>query len=319
MKAICVRKHGEPEVLKLEDAPLPLPGADELVIRVAAAGVNPVDTYIRSGTYSTRNLPYTPGFDCAGTVEIVGEKVHAFKQGDRVYTSGSASGTYAEFTLCKADNVHPLPAALSFEQGAAVGIPYATAYRALFQKARALAGETVLVHGASGGVGIAAVQLARAAGLTVTGTSGTPQGRELILAEGAHHALDHRSESFAGDLLALTQNQGVDLILEMLANVNLGHDLALLAKFGRVVVIGSRGPVQINPRDAMSRDATIHGMTLFNTSPADLRQIHAALFAGMENRSIRPVVGQKFPLAEAARAHVAVLAPGAHGKVVLIP
>jgi NADPH2:quinone reductase len=221
---------------------------------------------------SISNLPYIPGFDGAGVVEGTGSGVSRFKAGDRVYTSATVSGSYAEYAICNVQTVHPLPGNVSFAQGAALGIPYATAYRALFQKAHAQPGETVLVHGASGGVGTAAVQWARAAGLTVIGTSGSAEGQKLVKENGAHHVLDHRSENYTQELMQLTSNQGVDVILEMLANVNLGKDLSLLAKFGRVVVIGSRAKVEILPRDTMSRDASIIGMTLFNAPPADLKR-----------------------------------------------
>jgi NADPH2:quinone reductase len=318
MKAIRVSAHGGPEVLKFEDTPKPSPDGSQVLIQTKSIGVNPVDTYIRSGAYGARPLPYTPGFDCAGVIETAGAET-PFKAGDRVYTSGSLTGAYAEFALCEVNSVHPLPGQISFQQGAALGIPYATAYRALFQKANAKGGETVLVHGASGGVGIAAVQLARAAGLRVIGTSSSIKGRELVIENGAHHVLDHHSQTYGEELLALTANRGVDLILEMLANVNLGKDLTFLAKFGRAVVIGSRGSVQINPRDTMSREASVIGMTVFNASVPELKSIHAALYAGLDNGTLRPVVGKELPLASASQAHVEILEPGAYGKIVLIP
>ncbi len=320
MKAIRVHEFGGPEAMRLEETSDPKPGPNELIVRIQAAGVNPVDTYIRSGMYALKpQLPYTPGADAAGTVVGVGAGVRRFQPGDRVYTAGAISGTYAELALCGEPQVHPLPPKISFAQGAALGVPYGTAYRSLFQRARALPAEIVFVHGASGGVGIAAVQLARAAGMTVIGTAGTDKGRALVEREGAHHVLDHTASGYLDRLMSLTGGRGADVILEMLANVNLGKDLSVLALHGRVVVIGSRGPVEINPRDTMGRDADIRGMTLFNTSGADMASIHAALFAGLENNTLRPVIGQEMPLAEAARAHQQVMAPGAYGKIVLVP
>jgi NADPH2:quinone reductase len=319
VKAIRVREFGGPEVLKLEDVPDPQAGAGQVVVRVRAAGVNPVDTYVRSGAYAVKpQLPYTPGFDAAGEVESVGEGVESVKAGDRVYTSGSLSGTYAEMCLCDEAQAHPLPSRVSFNEGAGINTPYATAWRALFQRAQGRPGETVLVHGASGGVGTAAVQMARAAGFEVIGTGGTDEGRKLVAEQGAHHVLDHHAPDYLEQLTALTQGRGVDVILEMLANVNLNKDLGVLAKGGRVVVIGSRGDVEINPRLAMGRDAAILGMTLFNVSPQDLASIHAALVAGLEAGTLRPVVGREVPLADAARAHEEVMKPGAYGKIVLI-
>jgi NADPH2:quinone reductase len=320
MKAIRVQEFGGPEVMRLEEVPDPLPGSEQVLVRISAAGVNPVDGYIRSGLHAHRpTLPYTPGMDGAGVVEAVGMNVRRVSVGERVYTAGSLSGTYAELALCEAAQVRQLPSSITFAQGAAINVPYATAYRALFGRARAMPGETVLVHGATGGVGIAAVQLARAHGLTVIGTGGTEEGRRLVTEQGAHHVFDHHAPDYLEQVGKLNGGNGVDVILEMLANVNLGRDLTILARGGRVVVIGNRGTVEINPRDAMGRDASILGMTLMNATPAELYAIHSALLAGLENGTLRPIVGQEMPLSEAARAHEAVMQPGAYGKIVLIP
>jgi NADPH2:quinone reductase len=320
MKAIQVQQFGEPEVMQLADVPRPRAVAGEVLVRVHAAGVNPVETYIRSGKYPRLPpLPYTPGSDAAGVVEEVGEGVGEFHRGDRVYTAGTLSGTYAKFALCTAAQVHRLPECASFAQGAALGVPYATAYRALFQRGKAVAGETVLVHGASGGVGIAAVQLARACGMNVFGTAGTERGCELVGEQGAHAVFDHHAPDHLGAIARKAAGKGVDVILEMLANVNLGNDLTVLATGGRVVIVGSRGKVEIDPRDAMAREADIRGMVLFNAPPVELAGIHVALIAGLENKTLRPVIAQEIPLAEAPRAHRAILAAGTLGKIVLIP
>jgi NADPH2:quinone reductase len=320
MKAIRVHEFGGPEVLRLEDVPDPRPAAGQVLVRVRAAGVNPVDTYIRAGGHAVKPpLPFTPGLDAAGVIEAVGNGVTRVRVGDRVYTGGSLSGTYAELALCGEAQAHSLPERVSFAEGAGVFTPYATAYRALFQRARGVPGETVLVHGASGGVGTAAVQIARAAGFQVIGTGGSEEGRKLVAEQGAHQVLDHHAPDYLEQLMKITSGRGPDVILEMLANVNLGRDLGVVAKGGRVVVIGSRGAVEINPRLAMTRDATILGMSLFNASPQELASIHAGLIAGLETGTLRPVVGRELPIASAARAHEEVLKPGAHGKIVLIP
>ncbi|HXQ25424.1 MAG TPA: NADPH:quinone reductase [Candidatus Acidoferrales bacterium] len=320
MKAIRVKEFGGPEVLKLENIPELKPGAGQVVVRMRAIGVNPVDTYMRSGVYPRKPaLPYTPGTDGAGVIESAGKDVTHFKPGDRVYLAGSLSGSYAEESLCEARFVFPLPENVSFAQGAAMHVPYATAFRALFHRAQARGGETVLVHGASGGVGSAAVQLARAAGLRVIGTVGSDRGRKLVADEGAHQVLDHKAANHFEEALAATGGRGYDVILEMLANVNLGRDLGILAPRGRVVVIGNRGNAEINARDIMTRDGSILAMSLWNASPEDLVSIHSALVAGLENGTLRPVIGQEIPLADASRAHVAVMEAGAYGKIVLIP
>jgi NADPH2:quinone reductase len=320
MKAICVSEFGGPEVLKLEDLPdPPPPQSGEVLIRVKAAGVNPYDTYMRSGAYGSGNpaLPFTPGSDAAGVVESVGADID-LAQGHRVYTTGTITGAYAELALCKRSQVHPLPACLNNAQGAAVHVPYATAHRALFQLARSRPGETLLVHGASGGVGLAAVQLASATGMKVIGTAGSDEGVQLVTKEGAHHAVNHRSADYQKQILDITNGCGVDVILEMLANVNLAHDLKMLAYRGRVVVVGSRGNVEINPRDLMTREAAVFGVFLWKVPGVQASETHAALQAGLGNGTLRPVIGLELPLESAPEAHRRVMQPGARGKIVLI-
>lgn len=319
MKAIRVHEFGGPEVLKLEDAPTPKPSADEVLVRVHAAGVNPYDTYMRAGTYAVKpTLPYTPGSDGAGVVEAVGDGVKRVKPGDRVYTARTITGAYAEYALALEQQVHPLPANIDFKQGAGIWVPYGTAYHALYHSAKAQASETVLIHGASGGVGTAAVQIARAMGLTVLGTAGTPPGLDLAKRQGAHHVFDHLKSGYQQEILRATGDHGVDIVLEMLANVNLAHDTKLLANNGRVVVIGSRGEVTINARELMARRASIRALVLWSITPEEEAEIHAGIFAGLENGTLRPVVGKELPIAEAARAHKEVLEPGSRGKIVLV-
>ncbi len=320
MEAIRIHEFGGPEVMDVETGADLQAGPGQILVDIRAAGVNPVDTYIRSGTYAMKpDLPFTPGMDGAGTVADVGDGAAHVSVGDRVYLAGALTGSYASQALCSPDQVYPLPGNVSYTQGAGIYVPYATAWRGLFQRAGGKAGETVLVHGASGGVGIAAVQMARAAGMTVIGTAGSEQGAGLVEDQGAHHVVDHSVPGYTDKIMELTGGLGVDVIMEMLANVNLDKDLNMLAYGGRVVVIGNRGVIEINPRDAMARDASILGMVLLLASPEDLVGIHAGLYAGLQNGTLKPVVGKEFPLADAARAHAAVMEPGAYGKIVLIP
>jgi len=320
MKAIRVHEFGGPEVLNLEEVATPKPSAGQVLVRIHAAGVNPADTYMRAGTYAVKPpLPYTPGSDSAGTVEAVGEGVKKVKQADRVYTARTISGAYAEYALALEEQVHPLPANIDLKQGAGIWVPYGTAYHALYHSAKAHAAETVLVHGASSGVGTAALQIARAMGLTVLGTAGTPKGLEIAKREGAHQAFDHRKPGYQDEILQATGNRGVDIILEMLANVNLSHDTKLLANNGRVIVIGSRGEVTINPRELMGRRASIRAFTLWGITAEEEADIHAGLFAGLQSGTLRPIVGKELSLAEAARAHKEILEPGSAGKIVLVP
>ena len=326
MKAIRVHEFGNPEVMKLEDVPDPKPGPGQVVVRIRAAGVNPVEAYMRAGTYPRKPpLPYTPGSDGAGEVESVGADVKNFKPGDRVYISGyadtpSGAGTYAERAIAVPSQLNHLPAPASFAQGAALGVPYGTAYRSLFQRAASKPGETVLVHGATGGVGIACVELAHARGLTVIGTGGTDAGLTIVREHGADVIVNHREPNYTDAIMRATGGRGVNVIIEMAAHINLDRDLSLLTKNGRVVVVGNRGRVEIDARQAMSRDAAILGMTLFNASESDLAEIHAALIAGLSNGTLNPVIGKEIPLADASRAHAGLMeSAGALGKVVLIP
>ena len=319
MKAIRVHEFGPPGVMKVEEVPDPAPGNDQLVVSIKAAGINPVDTYVRSGTYARKpSLPYTPGFDAAGIVAAAGANVRRFKAGDRVFINGTLTGAYAEKALCMEESVFPLPEHISFAQGAGIWVPYATAYHALFHVAKVRAGETVLIHGASGGVGTAAMQFSSAFGLVVIGSAGSGGGLKLVQQEKAI-ALSHHDPSFVDQVHAATGGRGPDIILEMLANVNLAKDLTMIAPRGRIVVIGNRGTIEINPRDAMGKDASIMGMMLLNTTAEETHRIAAGVTAGLACKILNPVVGKELPLADAARAHEAVLAPGAFGKIVLVP
>jgi NADPH2:quinone reductase len=324
MRTVLVRAFGGPDVLRLEEVPDPKPGPSEIVVRVRAAGVNPVETYIRSGVYARKpNLPWVPGTDGAGEVETVGAHVKNWKAGDRVYIAGdnvsaTGSGTYSEKAICAPTQIHRLPDRVTFAQGAALGVPYATAYRSLFFRANARPGESVLVHGASGGVGIGAIEMAKAHGMTVIGTAGTERGMQVVREHGADVVLNHREPNYLEGVMPATDGRGVNIVLEMAAHINLDKDLTVLAHGGRVVIIGSRGRIEIDPRGAMGRDAAIMGMLLFNTSPAELASIHAALVAGLANGTLNPLVNREIPLAEAPRAHEAVLEPGALGKIVLV-
>src|SRR4051812_49152419 len=292
MKAILVREHGGPEVLKLEDLPDPKPNADQVVVRLKAVGVNPVDVYIRSGAYARKPaLPFIPGSDAGGEIESVGAKVTKYKAGDRVFIHGTAAehtnghygGAYAEKAVCNLDHVYRLPASVTYAQGAAMGVPYATAYRALFHKAQTKPGETVLIHGATGGVGNAATQIARAHGIRVLGTGGTDKGLQAVRESGADAVFNDTTAGYLDEIMKATGGKGVDVILEMATHVNLDKDLGLLALRGRVVVIGNRGRTEIDARQSMAKDAMIIGMTLFNISDADMASINSYMMAGLAN------------------------------------
>jgi NADPH2:quinone reductase len=324
MQAIVVRQFGGPEVLRLEDVPDVEPGPGQVRVSIRAVGVNPYDTYMRSGGYAVKPpLPYTPGADAAGEVDAVGSGVTGLSAGDRVYIGGTvtadAYGAYASAVLCRPDQVHPLPPKLDFAQGAGVNVPWVTAWQGLFVRGKARAGDTLLVHGASGGVGLAVVQLGRAAGLTVIGSAGSAEGLALVKAHGAHHAVNHSDPAHLDEVTALSGSRGPDVIVEMLANVNLDHDLRIVAAGGRVVVIGNRGRIEVDPRRIMAKEAVVTGMIFWNLDGGQLARAHRALFAQFESGACAPVTGVTMPLKEAPRAHELVMSPGARGKIVLIP
>jgi NADPH2:quinone reductase len=320
MKAIVVREYGEPEVMKLEEVETPSRARTQVLVKIEAAGVNPVDTYLRTGIHAhAPALPYTPGKDGAGTIESIGDDAKHFNVGDRVYTAGCISGTYAEYAICEEKHLGRLPENISFEQGAGVWTPYATSYRALFQKACAKAGETVLVHGASGGVGIATVQWAKSSGLKVIGTASSNAGKQLVKESGADEVFDHSDEDHLSDIRESTEGKGVDVIIEMLANENLERDFEAISMFGRIVIVGNRGSLKFTPRQAMTNETTILGMSLFNAPQEKLDEIHNAIFDGLSNGDLNPSVSRQFTLADAPLAHHAIIEEKANGKIVLIP
>ncbi|SBS31016.1 Crotonyl-CoA reductase [Marinomonas aquimarina] len=316
MKAMQVNDYGPASDLTLVDADKPTINADQILVQVGASGVNPVDTYIRSGTNNySASFPHTPGNDGAGTIVEVGANVTDFQIGQRVYFSRNLSGSAAEYAVCVPTHTFPLADALSFAEGACLGIPYTTAHRALFGRAHALAGDKVLVHGATGAVGLATVQLALAAGMHVVASAGTVEGANLLRAQGVQEVIMHNQEGYLAPYQSL-QN-GFDVIIEMLANHNLDQDLKALAFGGTVAVIGNRGTVDINPRDLMARDAAVIGVALANVKPEELERIAKAMLPLFEKGVLKPVVRKEYALSELAQAHEDVLKSGAQGNLVV--
>jgi NADPH2:quinone reductase len=279
---------------------------------------------MRSGTYRIQPpLPCIPGGDVAGDVLAVGADVEGFAIGDRVFAGAAFgmdfTGCYAEQVRRPAQHVHHIPERLSYEAATTFGVSYPTAHYALFARGGAQAGETVFIHGASGSVGTSAIQLAKRAGLRVIGSAGSQAGCDLVLAEGADVAVDHSRPGYMDEVAAATQGRGAELILEMLANVNLAADMEIAAQNGRIMVIGNRGEIQINPRMAMMRELDIRGIMLWNASEAQIGASFADILVAAEAGEIAPKLGPRLPLAEAAQAHELVLGNGNAGKVVLVP
>lgn len=320
MRAVRVHQFGVPEVMKVEkDLPIPVPGDTQVLIKVQATGVNPVDTYIRSGNYARLpTLPYTPGSDAAGVVEAVGEKVTNFKKGDRAYTVRSVSGAYAEYCVAEAMHTGRLSEKLSFSQGAGLGVPYFTAYRALVLKAKLKAGETVLVHGASGAVGLACLQIAKNMGAQVVGTAGTPEGMELVKKLGADHVFNHREDGYTDKIMKATGGEGADVTVEMLSNVNLQKDLEMAKMNGRIAIVGCRGTIEINPRATMAKELNVMGILLMAFTSEEYAECHSFLWKGAEEKWLAPHVCRDYPLEHAAASHTDIInSSGTKGKLVL--
>lgn len=323
MKAIQVHKFGGPEVLQYSSSvPRPLPGPDDVLVRIKAVGVNPVDVLIRTGSFGPQKFPHIPGADFAGIVEEVGANVTTLKVGERVYgsdlTAPERMGAYAQFIAIKHNLVHPLHDSLTFSQGASIPIPYFTAYRALYHLAEAKPGETVFIHGASGGVGIAAVQIASGLGLTVIGTASTPEGQKLAKDAGAHFVFNHYEEGYLEKVKKAAGERGVDLILESIADKNWKKDIGLVRDNGRIIIIGGVTEISINPLDVFIHEIVMKGVMIYKITDKELSETREALYAGARAGWFRPIIWKEFPLEKAADAQVLLKSGGgARGKIIL--
>ncbi|KAI1707611.1 zinc-binding dehydrogenase domain-containing protein [Ditylenchus destructor] len=327
-RAAVVRKFGAAENILVESGiPIPTVGDKQILVQVHSADVNPVDTYIRSGSYAALpSLPYTPGRGGAGIISKIGTNVKKLKVGDRVWFTHAITGSAAQFALTLTDLTYPLSKKLSFRQGATLGISYMTAYKALFDKAGARAGQTVLIHGISDGVGLAAAELARAHGLRVAGTASTQQGAELAKQKKVM-VFNNTHPDCKTDIKQkfLKDSSGFDIILEVLPNVNLAKDIDLVANNGRIIVIGNRGSIKINKGVMDSNQLTEKAVTLdigvmLGLSTIEEKQRMAErINALIEAGHVSPYVGQHFPLDRIAEAHSAVVAQsnGELGKIVI--
>jgi NADPH2:quinone reductase len=321
MKAMRAHQFGGPEQLRLEDAPEPQVQAGQVLIRVRAAGLNPADLVRLSGRLGALPLPYTPGTDVCGEIEEVGSGVSHVKKGDRVF-GRALTGGYAEKTCLAASEAMPLPANLSFLEGAAIPIPFYTAYRALHHKAKVAAGETVLISAGGGGVGVAAIQLAKLAGARVLTTVGSTEKAARTRELGADVAINYKEQDFAEEARKYTDGKGVNVIIENVATDNLKKDLEIIARDGRIILIGTgtgKGPEgQFAIMHALMKDVNLLGMSLVNAGPA-VPEMAAALTNLFTAGKLKAIVSKTYPLVDAPQALADLVAGRVFGKLALQP
>ena len=322
MKAVIFEKLGGPEVLRLGDVPKPEANPGTVVIRVRSAGINFADTLFRQGQYLMQpKLPDVPGVEAAGEIESVGAEVTNFKPGMRV--AGIGSRTYAEYAQVPANQVIPLPDSLSFDEGAAFPIQVLTAWHMLHTSHATAAGQTVLVHSAAGGVGIVAVQIAKAAGARVIGTVSSDSKASLVKQFGADDVINYATHDFAEETNRLTGGRGADLILDAVGATTFEKGLKCVAPFGHVILYGRAGgpPEPLNLFRLFEKSAKVSGFTLYAVAPQPeiMRRGIEESFRLIQQGKLKLLVGRAFPLAEAAQAHRFIESRQSTGKLVLHP
>ncbi|MBP3036939.1 quinone oxidoreductase [Arthrobacter sp. zg-ZUI100] len=319
-KAIVVPAPGGPEILRFEDVALPEPGPNELLVRVAAVGVNFIDTYKRSGIYPMQ-YPFIPGVEAAGTVIAAGLNVANFREGDRVATA-EGGGTYSEYTIMEADKALPVPDGVGNEIAAALPMQGMTAHYLCNSTFDVEEGQTVLTHAGAGGVGLLLIQLLKAKGATVITTASSEEKRELARGAGADHTLGY--EGFADEVRQLTDGRGVDVVYDGVGKATFDGSLASLRRRGMLVLFGGASG-QVPPFDIQRLNAA---GSLYLTRPTlgdylltpEERQWRAhELFEMVRDGSLDVRIGATYPLAEAARAQEDLEGRKTTGKVLLLP
>jgi NADPH:quinone reductase-like Zn-dependent oxidoreductase len=306
MKAIVLHEYGGAEALRYEDTPRPEPADDQVLIRVVAASINPVDVAIRSGKfekYFHTTLPIIPGMDASGVVEKVGNKITKLKAGDPVYAffTLQGEGGYAEFVLAKENEVSQKPGAISYEQAAAVGAAGSTAWQALVETAKLSAGQTVLIHGGSGGVGHFAIQIAKARGARVIATASTAH-QDFLKELGADQAIDYTTTKFE-DVA-----KDVDVVLDAVGGDTLTRSYGVVKKGGIIVSIAG-GPDE--------KELAARGIRGVSIAAAPTTETFEELTRLIDAKKLKPVVTQTFPLGEVAKAQEQIATRHTRGKIVL--
>jgi NADPH2:quinone reductase len=319
MKAVVVEEYGPAESMRILESELPVPDDNQVLVKIHYAGVNPVATYHRSGSNGyTPATPFTPGLDGSGEVVALGKRVSRFAINDRVYFAPlRIIGSYSEYWLAREDEILPLPESLSFEEGAGLYVPYFTAYTAVISRGKAETGETILIHGASGAVGQACIQIAKAKDMKVIATAGSEKGLKLLQDLGADIVVNHRDEGHMSRAVALNDNEEIPLIIEFLADRNLQEDMEICRRNGRIIIVGNRGETTINARLTMKKNLDIRGLSLFNATRDELNHIHEAVTKGADEGWLKPRCHRIFDLEDIAEAHDLVTTGPSLGRILI--
>ena len=322
MKQIQFDKLGGPEVLKLVDAPIPEASKGTVLIRNRAIGINFADTLFRQGQYAQApQLPDTPGLEAAGVIEKVGEGVNGLSVGQRVAAIGAIA--YSEYMVARASQVIPIPDHVSFDEGAAFPIQVLTAWHILHSSHNTGPGQTVVVHSAAGGVGIVAVQIAKAAGARVIGTVSSASKAALAKEYGADEVVNYATQDFSAEAMRITDNRGADLILDAVGKPTFEKGIHCLAPMGHLVLYGRAGgpPDPLNVFKLFQRSTKVSGFML-NQQHTGKEQWQRGIedsFRLMKEGKLKLLIGKKFPLIEAPEAHRFMESRGSTGKLVLVP
>lgn len=323
MKAVEVASLGGPEVLRIIDVPTPVPGPEDVLIETESAGLNYADIMMRRGLYlGGPKPPFIPGFESAGVVAAVGEKVRGIEMGQRVVAMTGIGG-YAQFANTHFSRVMPLPDSVSFDEGAAFPAQFFTAYFCLHRCGQVGPGKTVLIHAAAGGVGTAAVQLAKLAGAEVYATASSSEKLELARRLGADHTINYREQDFLEIIKETTHGRGVDIVLESVGGTVYEKSQHALATMGRLVVFGCASGIagKTDPIDLLFRNKAILGFHLgkYTVDQVAMKEATEAMLPAWHAGKLKPIVGRSFPLNQAAGAQNWITDRRSIGKVLLRP
>lgn len=331
MKAAYLESTGAPEVIRHGDLPRPTPGPREVLVRVKAAALNPIDTYIRAGMVAMPlPKPFIPGCDLAGVVEALGPEAKRFRPGDRVWGSNQGllgrQGTFAEYAAVAEDWLYPTPANVSDEEAAAVALVGITAHLGLFRCARTQPGDIVFTNGGTGGVGAMVVQMARAVGAEAITTVGSADKADLCRRWGVDRVLNYRTDDVAAGIRDFTQGKGVDVWYETQREPDFMRTVELMARRGRIVIIAGRQAQPVFPVGPFYvKGLSLFGFAMFNATAEEQRACADDINKWLEAKKLQALIGRKFPLSEAAAAHRFLEENTLHkagtltGKVLVVP